>query len=173
MLMKGLTAVLVVTTIVGCATPGVNITVTSSPDGAYIISEGPVTGLVPVEAFWDKKTLDALGRDENGCFLLQGFTATWVSGAVTSVPILRHCDKSTDGNYNFVMSRDMNAPGLDKDLQFALQVQNLRVQKAQADAAQAMAYASMWSAARANQPKQQSINCSTYGSGNALYTNCR
>lgn len=175
--MKRLTAILAVTTIVGCATPGVRITVTSSPDGAYITSEGPVTGLVPVVAFWDKKTLDGLGRDGNGCLLLQGFTATWVSGAVTTVPTLRHCDKSTDGNYSFVMSRDMNTPGLDKDLQFALQVQNARVQKEQADAAQAMAYSAMWSAARANQPTQkptqQSINCTTYGSGSTLYTNCR
>lgn len=173
MLMNGLIAVILVTTMVGCATPGVRITVTSSPDGAYITSEGAVTGLVPVVAFWDKKQLDGLGRDANGCLLLQGFTATWVSGAVTTVPTLRHCDKSTDGDYNFVMSRDMNAPNLDKDLQFSIQVQNLRIQKEQADAAQAMAYASMWSAARANQPTQKSINCSTYGSGNTLYTNCR
>lgn len=175
--MKGLTALFLVTTIVGCATPGVRITVTSSPDGAYITSGGPVTGLVPVVAFWDKKTLDGLGRDANGCLLLQGFTATWVSGAVTTVPTLRHCDKSTDGDYSFVMSRDMSTPNLDKDLQFAIQVQNLRIQKEQADAAQAMAYASMWSAAKANQPTQkstqQSINCTTYGSGSALYTNCR
>ncbi len=165
--MKGLAAVFLIATIVGCATPGVRITVTSSPDGAYITSEGGVTGLVPVVAFWDKKTLDGLGRDANGCLLLQGFTATWVSGAATTVPILRHCDKGTDGYYSFVMARDMNAPGLDKDLQFALQVENARVQKQQADAAQAMAYSAMWSAARANQPTykstQQSINCTTYG----------
>ncbi len=173
MRMKGLAAVVLITTILGCGTPGVHLTVTSSPDGAYITSESPITGLVPVVAFYDKQMLDNIKRDEDGCLFLKGFTATWVSGAVTSVPLIRHCAKSNDGNYNFVMSRDMNAPGLDKDLQFAIQVENLRVQKAQADAAQAMAYASMWSAARTNQPTQKAINCSTYGSGNTLYTNCR
>ncbi len=177
MLMRGLAAAFLIATIVGCGTPGVNLTITSSPDGAYITSENPITGIVPVVAFWDKTTLDSLKRDGNGCLLLKGFTATWVSGAVTSVPIIRHCDKSTDGNFNFVMARDMNVPGLDKDLQFALQVENARVQKQQADAAQAMAYSAMWSAARANQPTykstQQSINCTTYGSGSGLYTNCR
>lgn len=152
-------------TIVGCSTPGVRLTVTSEPDGAYITS-------VPVVAFWEMQSLEKSSRDEKGCFQLKGFTARWASGAVTEVPVVRVCGES-DGDYNFVMSRDMNHPNLGKDLQFALQVQAVRAKNAQAEASQAAAFAAMWSAAKVGQTPQKPVHCSTYNSGSTIQTNCQ
>ena len=78
-------------TIVGCSTPGVRLTVTSEPDGAYITSGGPVSGIAPVVAFWEMQSLKKSSRDEKGCFHLKGFTARWASGAVTEVPVVQVC----------------------------------------------------------------------------------
>ncbi len=61
------------------------------------------------------QSLEKSLRDENGCFQLKGFTARWASGAVTEVPVILVCGE-TDGDYNFVMSRDMNHPNFEKDL---------------------------------------------------------
>lgn len=169
MLIKLLAAALVLT-IVGCATPGVTVTVTSTPDGAYILSgNSAVSGIVPVTAFWAKESLK---RDEKGCYQLQGFTARWASGAITEVPILQHCGEP-NGNYTFNMLRNMNTPDFDKDLQFALQVQAVRAQNAQATASQSAALASMWSAFSAPPKIQTPVQCSSYTIGNSVQTTCR
>ncbi|MEK6640166.1 MAG: hypothetical protein AABZ17_05795 [Nitrospirota bacterium] len=167
-----LVALVLVSAIVGCSTPGVTVTVTSQPDGAYITSGGPVSGIVPVAAFWEMQSLKKSSRDADGCFQLKGFTATWVSGAVTDVPVVRVCGEA-DGEYNFVMSRDMSHPNLEKDLQFSLQVQAVRAQNAQAAASQAAAFAAMWSAAKVGQPTQRPVHCSSYNSGSTIQTNCQ
>ncbi len=159
-----------VATLLGCATPGVTVTVTSTPDGAYITSgNSGVSGIVPVTAFWDKQSLK---RDEKGCFQLQGFTARWASGAITEVPVLQHCGEP-DGNYTFNMSRNMNSPDFDKDLQFALQVQAVRAQNAQATASQSAALATMWSALSVPQKNQTPVQCSSYTIENSVQTTCR
>ena len=165
-------ALALIVTVTSCATPGIRLTVTSSPDGAYITSGGPVSGIVPVVAFWEMQSLEKSSRDARGCFQLKGFTATWASGAVTEVPVVRVCGEA-DGDYNFVISRDMNRPNLEKDLQFALQVQAVRAQNAQAEASQAAAFAAMWSAAKVGQPTQRPVHCSTYNSGTTIQTNCQ
>ena len=92
MLIK-LFALVLASTIVGCSTPGVRLTVTSEPDGAYITSGGPVSGIVPVVAFWEMQSLEKSSRDEKGCFQLKGFTARWASGAVTEVPVFESAVK--------------------------------------------------------------------------------
>lgn len=167
-----LIALVLFSTIVGCSTSGVRLTVKSAPDGAYITSGGAVSGIVPVVAFYEMQSVEKSSRDADGCFQLQGFTARWASGATTEVPVVRVCGEA-DGNYNFVMSRDMNHPNLEKDLQFALQVQAVRAQNAHAEASQAAAFAAMWSAAKVGQPTQRSVHCSTYNSGSTIQTNCQ
>jgi hypothetical protein len=169
---NNLVALVLLSTIVGCSTPAVRLTVTSAPDGAYITSGGPASGIVPVVAFYEMQSVEKSPRDKDGCFQLQGFTARWASGATTEVPVVRLCG-AADGNYNFVMSRDMNPPNLKKDLQFALQVQAVRAQNANAEASQAAAFAAMWSAAKMGQTTQQPVHCSTYNAGSTLQTNCQ
>lgn len=169
MLEKVLASILLAT-LVGCASPGVTLTVTSSPDGAYINSGNPaVSGIVPVTAFYAKQSLKP---DEKGCFQLQGFTARWASGAVTEVPVLQHCAEP-DGSYTFNMVRNPNAPDFDKDLQFALQVQAVRAQSAQAQASQAAALAAMWSASSVSQKAYTPVQCSSYTIGSTIQTTCR
>ena len=163
-------AITLVATVMGCATPGITITVTSSPDGAYVTSVNKViSGIVPVVGFWEKQSLK---RDEKGCFKLQGFTARWASGAVTEVPVLEVCGES-DGYYTFNMARDMNVPDFDKDLQFALQVQAVRAQNAQAAASQSAALAALWSASIVSQNTQNPVQCSSYTIGSSIQTTCR
>ncbi len=157
-------------TLVGCGTPGITVTVTSSPDGAYVTSgNAAVSGIVPVAVFWEKQSLK---RDEKGCFQLQGFTARWASGAVTEVPVVQACGEA-DGHYTFNMSRNMNAPDFDKDLQFALQVQAVRAQNAQIAASQSAALAALWSASTVSQKTQNSLQCSSYTIGSSIQTTCR
>ncbi len=118
------------------------------------------------------QSLEKSLRDENGCFQLKGFTARWASGAVTEVPVILVCGE-TDGDYNFVMSRDMNHPNFEKDLQFAIQVQAVRAQNAQAEASQAAAFTAMWSAAKVGQVTQKPVHCSTYNLVNTIQPNCQ
>lgn len=132
---NNLVALVLLSTIVGCSTPGVRLTVTAAPV--------PASGIVPVVAFYEMQSIEKSPRDKDGCFQLQGFTARWASGATTEMPVVRICG-AADGNYNFVMSRDMNHPNLEKDLQFPLQVQAVRAQDANAEASQAAAFAAMW-----------------------------
>lgn len=163
-------AFILLATLGACAPPGIRLTVTSSPDGAYITSGNPaVSGIVPVTAFYAKQSLKP---DDKGCFQLQGFTARWASGAVTEVPVLKHCAEP-DGNYTFDMSRNMNAPDLDKDLQFSLQVQALRAQSAQTEASQAASLAALWSASAVSQKVYNPVQCSSYTIGNTIQTTCR
>ncbi len=111
-MLNKLFVLVLILTIVGCSTPGVRLTVPSEPDGAFIMSGGPVSGIVPVVAFWEVQSLEKSLRDENGCFQLKKITARWASGAVTEVPVILVCGE-TDGDYNFVMSRDMNHPNFE------------------------------------------------------------
>lgn len=167
-------ALALVATVAGCATPGITVTVTSSPDGAYITTGGAVSGIVPVVVFWERQRLESrlFPRDTNGCLKLPGFTARWASGAVTEVPVLQHCGE-LDGNYTFNMSRNMNAPDFDKDMQFALQVQAVRAQRAQAVASESAALAALWSASTAAQKAQRPVQCSSYTSGSTIQTRCQ
>ena len=165
-------ALVLILSIAGCSTPGVRVTVKSNPDAAYITSGGGVSGIAPVVGFWDEKLFEKASRNERGCFQLRGFTATWASGAVSEVPHIQVCG-STDGYYELVMSRDMNHPNLEKDLQFALQVQAVRVQQAQSEASQMAAAAAMWSATKVGQTTQRPFNCSSYNLGGTVQTNCQ
>jgi len=126
-------------------------------------------------AFWRQQVLDGIKRDAQGCISLKGFRAQWVSGAVTELATIRNCG-NTDGYFTIVLRRDMKQPGLEKDMQFALNIQTLKHQKAQAEAAEAAAFAQMWSAMSATNPllqTQQSFNCSSYRVGQTLQTNCQ
>jgi hypothetical protein len=171
-MLNKLFALVLVSTITGCSTPGVTLTVTSNPDGAYITSGGPVSGIAPVRGFWAMESVKRSSRDSEGCYTLQGFTARWASGAVTEKPQVRVCGEP-DGDYELNMHRDMNYPNLDKDLQFALQVQAVRAQNAQTEASQMAAAAAMWSAVNVHQPTRRPVNCSSYNIVGTVQTNCQ
>lgn len=116
----------------GCST---YITVTSEPEGARITDpSGTVNyGIAPVSVEYDTSELEG----QQG--MVPGFKATWVSGATaeTENPFI-----ITDLKYgaNVLLKRPANAPGLEKDLEFALKRAQQRAKQAEAERDQMQLY---------------------------------
>ena len=114
--------------ITGCAKP--KLTVFSQPEGAYISDlSGNAFGVAPVTLNYNLDDLKK-HRDSNGCFLVGGIQGTWPSGASSSSGTIKLCVVSTL-SFNVTINRRPESPGLDKDLQFALQLQQARQQSIQ------------------------------------------
>ena len=163
----------------GCASQS-SLTVISQPSGAYITETetGKTHGTAPIVVYYDSKAMSQY-KDASGCFLVKGFDARWVSGATaTSPPSIRLCGSSS-GAYTYQFSRDSYAPGLDKDLDFAMRQDSVRAQQQQSQAIQNAAAIQAWSAMQAAQPKPVApapitpINCTSYSLGTVIQTNCR
>jgi len=154
----------------GCATRA-TLSIYSEPIGAYIteVETKKAVGVAPVTVVYDPASL-ILHKDAEGCFIVNGFEARWVSGAATTITPIKLCG-SKFGNYNISLDRDSSLPNLEKDLQFAIQLQTLGAQQKQAQAAQGSAAAAFWSALSASQ--QNNINCTTNTIGTTVFTNCR
>ena len=165
-------APVIITTILaaGCATQA-SLTVTSQPEGAFITEKGTGNsyGIAPVIVVYDSAVL-VHHKAPDGCYLVKGFDARWVSGAAASLELVRLCGSNV-GSYKISFSRDPTLPGLDRDLQFALQVQALHAQQQQAKAAQAAAAAALFSAWATTQ--RPNVNCTSTQIGNTVQTNCR
>lgn len=127
----------------GCAS-NVGLTVHSQPIGAYITQEdGTAFGMSPVYVSYNKKTLwSRQNLDQNGCSKVRTLTARWASGAETRLENLVLC-KRIGTEQQITINRDPTVPGLDVDLQMALQVQTLWAQQRQAAAAKQAAAAAM------------------------------
>ncbi|MES2683458.1 MAG: hypothetical protein V4650_08065 [Pseudomonadota bacterium] len=157
----------------GCAT-STELQISSEPPGAYIseLGSGRSIGVAPVSSFYESEPLRAF-KDSNGCFLVKGVVAQWVSGARTSTtdPI-RLCGKLY-GVYNITASRDSSEPNLEKDLQFAMQLQLVQAQQQQAQAAKDAAAAALIQLFDTNQKSSNAVSCSSYSLGSTVQTNCR
>jgi len=182
--MLKITALILVALLTGCATHS-TLTVTSQPSGAYITETGTGTayGVTPVAIRYDAKALSA-HKDASGCYLVKGINATWVSGATTSSePTLRLCGSNT-GTYEYILNRNMNSEGLDKDLDFAMRQSAVRAQQAQAAAANSQANLQMFNLSqqllKQSQPQvlapsiapPSQINCVSRQQGSQVITNC-
>lgn len=113
----------------GCANP--LLTINSQPEGAYIteLSTGRNLGIAPITVAYEMEELKK-HKDAKGCFLVGGLEAKWSSGASKSTGILKLCVVS-GLKFEYTIDRGTEFPGLDKDLQFALQVQTARQQQSQ------------------------------------------
>lgn len=118
----------------GCATHA-SLTLRSDPEGAHIteVEADLPHGVAPVTVKYDPTRLEQ-SKDSADCYLVRGFKAQWVSGATTTINPIKLCG-SKAASYNLTFNRNPSAPGMDKDLQFAMQVKTLRAQEAQAKAA--------------------------------------
>jgi hypothetical protein len=145
------------------------LTISSQPEGAFITERetGNSYGTAPVTVFYEAATLKQ-NRTADGCYLVQGLEARWVSGVVAALDMIRLCGAAT-GNYTISYHRDPQQPGLDRDLQFALQLQAVRAQQQQAQASQEAAVAALFSAWSNAQP----VRCTSTQIGNTVQTNCR
>ena len=177
--MRNVISFILVACLVGCASQS-TLTVTSQPVGAYITETetGKAIGTAPTVVYYDSKSM-AQYKDSSGCFLVKGFNAQWVSGATAaSPPSIRLCG-STSGAYTYQFSRDSYAPGLEKELEFAMRQDSVRAQQQQSQAIQNAAAIQAWSAMQAAQPKPVTpvpvtpINCTSYSLGSVVQTNCR
>ncbi len=96
------------------------------PEGANVIDSitGKDYGVAPRTVYYD--TADAR-PDAEGCFYLNGFEARWVSGATEQTELVRVCG-STTGAYQIAVSRPASYPGLEQDMEWALQIQQTQAQ---------------------------------------------
>lgn len=84
----------------GCATHA-TLSVLSQPPGAYITEKGSgkALGMAPVNSYYEGASLQGF-KDTEGCYLVQGLEARWVSGARgATMDSIRLCGGSTDGYY--------------------------------------------------------------------------
>lgn len=129
--MKILTLISFFLAVSGCATQA-TLNVYSQPTGAYITEiDTPLTlGITPTAVVYNPSALEQ-NKNSEGCYMVRGFKAKWVSGATSTLNPIRLCGGSTD-TYNITINRDGSYPNLEKDLNFAMQVQNLLAQQQQA-----------------------------------------
>jgi len=146
------------------------LTVFSQPEGAFITEKGTGQsfGTTPVVLQYEKENL-LMNKTLDGCYLVKGFDARWVSGASASLEVIRLCGSNV-GSYQITFNRDPLQPNLEKDLQFALQIQAIRIQQQQASAVQDSAAAALFSAWNTSQ--NTSLNCISTQMGDIISTNC-
>ena len=116
---KRLAMAVIAAAMAGCASKQVVVQVHTQPPGGYVTETGTgaVVGVAPALWHFDRSTL-AKFRGPDGCASIRGFEAVWVSGArAASPPAIQLCGKHEA--YTTTITRDTNAPGLDKDLEFA------------------------------------------------------
>jgi len=87
----------------------------TSPKGAIVREDGGTLagrdGFIALRY----KTDSLKQHQENGCFLINGFTATWPSGAKASSGVIRWCDKDKT-LMGVMIRRPADAPNLQFDL---------------------------------------------------------
>jgi len=120
-------SVIILFGLTSCAS-NIGLTYKTQPLGAMVsFIDGRQIGETPAKLYykWDEKYV------RNGCLHIKGFTAKWVSGAqATSPETLRVCNSS--GDFEYTLARPTDAPGLEKDMNYAMQTQQLRLQQQQA-----------------------------------------
>lgn len=171
--MNKMVSVIALVFLSGCATHA-TLSVLSQPEGAYITEmvSGTALGIAPINTYYEAASLQN-SKDAQGCYLVRGFEARWVSGArATTGESIRLCGSST-GGYNITVNRDPSHPNFEKDLQFATQIQAILIQRQQAQAAENAAAAAMFSAFTAAQKANTPVRCSSYPIGSSMHTTCK
>lgn len=111
--------------LVGC-TNQIPLIYVSIPEGATIseISTGNALGIAPT-----RKSLEIDSRsspDSEGCYILGGVAARWVSGATVQTEELKLCDGKS-GPYAVRLVRPPEHPDLERDLEEATAVKAARI----------------------------------------------
>ena len=124
-----LVAALSVLILSGCSS---TVIFESDLEGAEVTTiAGQKYGVTPVSVFFSNDDLDA-SRGPDGCARILGVTYTWPSGAKVSSP--NPIVLCGDGyQFRYIMKRPSDAPGLEKDLQNALQLSKRREAQLQAE----------------------------------------
>ena len=130
-LLQGLLALAALT---GCSTQA-TLVVYTQPPGGFITERGTGRsyGVAPVRIAYDAEAMRAY-KDSSGCYRLKGLESRWVSGATTTVDPVYFCDQ-IPGESRLQLDRSPSEPGLEQDLQFAVQLQSANASRAAAAAA--------------------------------------
>jgi hypothetical protein len=155
----------------GCAVgTQATLTIHTQPEGAFLIEKqtGTSYGIAPKTVIYHAALLHKIKTDD-GCFMVYGFEARWVSGVTASLDQIRICG-SVVGDYTITFRRDPDAPGLQEDMQFALQVQSILAQQQQAAAAQTAAIAALLGSFDAS---NNSLRCTSRQVGDTVQTDCK
>lgn len=126
----------------GCSRTNLySITYNSSPEGASVICNGISKGYTPVSLEYDLDTRDEdLKKTES--LRTQLCSAKWISGITKNYSQTWDLKKFPNGVMQTLQRPD--GEGYEKDAQFALQVQQMKVQQAQARAIQHAADDARW-----------------------------
>lgn len=115
----------------------------TQPQGASLVCNGKNWGYTPIILYYNEEVKEQANLDLSDC------SANWLSGAKMTygtISIKEYPNGVTQ------TAQRPNVDGYEKDAQFALQVQRMKYQKAQAQAAQDLAYQQM---RNANANRQQ------------------
>ena len=151
LLIVGSLGVLILT---GCSSK-YPITYNSTPQGASVVCNGVNKGYTPTTLYYEP--------DENqkklGSMRTVPCTAYWMSGAKEDYSNTWDLKKFPDGVMQTLQRP--NVEGYEKDAQFALQVQNMKYQQRQAQAAEDAAYQQQRNA-NANQQRNYQLQQQNY-----------
>ncbi len=142
----GLSLVIAANLFIGCAAKKFPVKFDSNPTGAVLVCNGQNYGYTPLILEFDPKIR------EYGTFDVSRCSANWVSGYKISYPSMM---KIFPEGTTTTVQRPMEGEGYQKDLAFSLEVEKLRLQQSQAQAAQLNAY---FQQQQANQQALQNVN---------------
>lgn len=114
----------------GCASQYA-VTFDSYPQGATLVCDGRNWGYTPITLYYDKSVKKQETLDLSNC------SANWVSGVSINygtVPVQQYLEGVRQTQHR------PNVPGFQQDAEFALQVQQMELQKRQAEAAESSVY---------------------------------
>lgn len=143
------------------------VTYNTDPPGAMIYENGVFKGYSPVTFIYNFP----IKAKDNPYVLLKGTEARWVSGATAKVDQLK-AYWSNGVFQSFTFKRPDGVDGLDKDMQFALEVQKVAIMQQQAAAQRDANLLMINSMMQNSQPKRLKTNCYSNVIGNTVYTNC-
>lgn len=112
------------------------ITYNSNPTGASVVCNGVHKGYTPTTLYYQPK------NSENGTMRTISCTAQWISGVSKSYATEWDLNKFPNGVMQTLQRPHGN--GYEKDAQFAIKVQNMKSQQAQAAAQQRQANEASW-----------------------------
>jgi hypothetical protein len=139
--------------LLGCASP-LNITYYSNPSGAALYQGSQMFGYCPITLQY------TVTRDDKsqGSKLLQETTACWVSGAVCGSGTIRADLRQYGRNQQFTFTRPVDAPGLDMDVNFAIEQQRNAILQRQAQAQEIAAQYQLLGMLNQQTYQQQQLN---------------
>jgi hypothetical protein len=159
--------------------PGnLQVTFYTQPAGALLFTGEPATerswGSTPITLRYNVREEFKKGV---ACTDLEGARVEWPSGATATMTSLRACPKD-GGKQQFTFNRPNGVPGLDVDMQFALQLEQLTLLRNMNEQARRARSAQIWNdfgraLGRRLGGAQSGLNCTSNVLGSYIYTNCQ